>query len=89
MQELLEKGMFSLEDNGEVVECKTLFTFYSEDYNKNYVVYTNGDGVHASIYDPDDTLFNLDEIVDEEELNMVNEQIMETVGEYMVKEGDE
>lgn len=83
MQELLEKGTFILtEDNGETYEYNTLFTFYNSKYNKHYVIYNNEENIHASSYNPNDTELNLHPIEDNEELNMVNEQITQTIGEY-------
>lgn len=83
MQEILEQGKFNLvEENGDVTEYNTLFTFYNEKYNKNYVVYSNDNGIFASVYNPNDVEFDLKNIDDAEELNMVNEQIAQTVFEY-------
>lgn len=46
--------------DGQEVECETLFTFESEETNKNYIVYTDNTKdeqgntkVYASIYNPD------------------------------------
>ena len=56
-----EKMTFKAVNNeGKEVECEVLFTFLSEETNKNYMVYTDNttdvDGnvkVYASIYNPD------------------------------------
>lgn len=55
-----EKNIFTVvNDKGEEVTCEVLFTFESEETNKNYIVYTDNttdtDGnvkVYASIFDP-------------------------------------
>lgn len=48
-----------IDDDGNEVECEVLFTFESDETNRNYIVYsdnsTTEDGevnVYASIYDP-------------------------------------
>ncbi len=55
-----EKNVFKVVDSdGKEITCEILFTFESEETNKNYMVYTDNskdeDGntrVYASIYDP-------------------------------------
>lgn len=48
-------------DDGQEVTCEVLFTFESEETQKNYIVYTDGtldeEGntrVYASVYNPDE-----------------------------------
>lgn len=56
-----EKMTFKVKDeNGKDVDCEVLFTFESEETNKNYMVYTDNttdeEGnvkVYASIYNPE------------------------------------
>ncbi|MDO4962576.1 MAG: DUF1292 domain-containing protein [bacterium] len=50
-----------INDEGKEVECEALFTFESDETNKNYIVYTDNtldeEGntkVYASIYNPDE-----------------------------------
>lgn len=57
-----ERMTFKVIDNeGKEVECEVLFTFESEETNKNYIVYTDNttdeEGnvkVYASIYNPEE-----------------------------------
>lgn len=57
----IDKGKFTvLDDQGKEVECEVLFTFESEETQKNYIVYTDNsvdiDGstkVYASTFDPE------------------------------------
>jgi len=57
-----ERMTFKVIDNeGKEVECEVLFTFESEETNKNYMVYTDNtideEGntrVYASIYNPEE-----------------------------------
>ncbi len=74
MQKELEKGSFILLESGQEVEYTTLLTFYSEEFNKNYVIYTDNsdtsDGeltTYASSYNPDSSDFELYPIETEEE----------------------
>jgi len=48
-----------INDEGKEIECEVLFTFESEETNKNYIVYTDNTmdeigniKVYASIFDP-------------------------------------
>lgn len=92
MKDILEKDYFSInEEDGTSKTYSTLFTFYSQEYNKNYVVYsdyidninafTNKSIIYASIYNPDDEFFNIINITDKEELDMVKQQIDEIMME--------
>ena len=55
-----EKLTFKIKgENGQDIECETLFTFEGKDNNKNYIVYTDNtldeEGntkVYASLFDP-------------------------------------
>ena len=49
-----------IDDQGNEIECEVLFTFESDETNKNYIVYTDNTTdeqgntkVYASIYTPD------------------------------------
>ncbi len=74
-----------LDNNGNLVEHKILFTFECEELNKNYIAYENSlnDGVQeicVASYDPESDLNKLQPVTNEEELKMVNDvlnQIME------------
>lgn len=72
-----------LDDNGNLVEHKILFTFECEELGKNYIAYESSDDKRAicvASYDPETDLNKLEPVTDEEELKMVNDvlnQIME------------
>ena len=78
-------------DEGKEVEYDVLFTFESEETNKNYIVYTDGtkdsDGqiqVYASIYDPTDPHSKLEAIETEKEWKVI-ETILSTLQEEIKK----
>ena len=67
-----------INDEGKEIECEVLFTFESEETNKNYIVYTDNTmdeigniKVYASIFDPN------------------NENILETLQEEAKKDTNE
>ena len=72
-------GIFTMkEENGNTVECEVLFTFYSPETQKSYLVYTdhskteNGEiRVFANIYDKNGGTKNLYPIETEEEWNTI------------------
>ena len=66
-------GFSVYNEDGETIECEVLFTFESEDSQKNYIVYTDNtldeDGftrVYASVFNPEDENMELMPITDEE-----------------------
>lgn len=66
-----------LEDGTEVL-CEILFTFHSEDYDKNYVLYSPFDDEEGSVYascyvETEDGLGELEEVTDDEEWEMIEE----------------
>ena len=76
-----------INDEGKEIECEVLFTFESEETNKNYIVYTDNTvdeigniKVYASIFDPNSDTTKLDPIETEKEWNMI-ESILETLQE--------
>lgn len=76
-----------INDEGKEIECEVLFTFESEETNKNYIVYTDNTvdeigniKVYASIFDPESETTKLDPIETEKEWNMI-ENILETLQE--------
>ena len=78
-------------DDGKEIECEILFTFESDETNKNYMVYTdnttdeNGNTkVYASIYDPNDPETRLIPIEDDKEW-----KIIETILEELQNEAKE
>lgn len=92
----MEKNSFTvLDENGREITCDVLFTFESEETNKNYIVYTDNtideEGntkVYASIYDPNDENSKLEEIKTEKEWNII-ESILSSLQEEIDKEGQE
>ena len=83
-----ENSTFSMVDeNGNKITYDVLFTFESEETNKNYIVYTDGtkdsDGqiqVYASIYDPTDPHSKLEAIETEKEWKVI-QTILDTLQE--------
>ncbi len=75
-------------EEGKEVECEALFTFESEETNKNYIVYTDNtkdkEGntkVYAAIYHPEEgeeDQMKLDPIETDKEWKMI-EQILEEI----------
>lgn len=71
-----------LDDNGNLVEHKILFTFECEELGKNYIAYEgkSAQEICVASYNPEVDLNKLEPVTDEEELKMVNDvlnQIME------------
>ena len=84
----MNKNTFTLiDEKGNEVEYDVLFTFESEETNKNYIVYTDNTKdetgnieVYASIYDPEDPNSKLEAIETEKEWKVI-ETILETLQE--------
>ncbi len=86
MEEQLQSGKFVLTENGEEKEYTTLFTFYNDITQKNYVVYTdnteNDEGkqnVYASTYDSDNENSELEPVNTEEEWQNINELLFKLI----------
>ena len=83
-----DKNKFTvIDENGEEVTCEILFTFNSEETNKDYMVYTDNttddDGnikVYASIYNPNDEKTELTPIETDREWKII-ETILESIQE--------
>ncbi len=84
-------------DEGKEVECEVLFTFESEETNKNYMVYTDNtedeEGntkVYASIYNPEEENPTLQPIETDKEWTII-ETILSEIQKQAVEdqEGDE
>ncbi len=67
-----------IDDQGNEIECEVLFTFESDETNKNYIVYTDNTTdeqgntkVYASIYTPDSENLNLTAIETEKEWKII------------------
>ncbi len=87
-----ERVTFKVKDEeGKIVECEVLFTFESEETNKNYMVYTDytkddkgNTKVYASIYDPKDEDPILQPIETEKEWKII-ETILEQIQSEMLE----
>ena len=67
-----------IDENGKEIECEVLFTFESDETNKNYIVYTDNttdEGgntkVYASIYTPNSENLNLQPIETDKEWKII------------------
>ena len=81
-----------INDEGKEIECEVLFTFESEETNKNYIVYTDNTmdeigniKVYASIFDPNNENTKLEPIETEKEWKII-ENILETLQEEAKKD---
>ena len=89
----MEKNSFTvLDENGREITCDVLFTFESDETNKNYIVYTDNTTdetgntkVYASIYNPNDEHSKLEEIQTEKEWKMID-GILSSLQEEVNKE---
>ena len=90
-----DKNKFTvIDENGEEVTCEILFTFNSEETNKDYMVYTDNttddDGnikVYASIYNPNDEKTELTPIETDREWKII-ETILEEIQAEANNEGN-
>jgi uncharacterized protein YrzB (UPF0473 family) len=92
----MKKNTFSmLDENGNEVVYDVLFTFESDETNKNYIVYTDNKKdpntgnieVYASIYYPDDKNGRLEAIETEKEWKVI-ETILDTLQEEVRKQAN-
>lgn len=67
-----------LDDHGRRVKCRGLFSYHSDDYDRDYILYTDDKkdargnvNVYASVYDPAQEELTLTEIEDDEEFRML------------------
>lgn len=86
-----ENTFIMLDNEGKEIECEVLFTFESDETNKNYIVYTDNtkdeEGnvrVYASIYDPEQENTELKPIETDREWKVV-ETILESIQEESKK----
>lgn len=92
----MDKNSFTLiDEEGKETVYDVLFTFESEETNKNYIVYTDNSKdeagniqVYASIYDPNDPNSKLEAIETEKEWKVI-ETILETLQEEVKKKQEE
>ena len=91
----MKKNTFSmLDENGNEIVYDVLFTFESDETEKNYIVYTDNQKdevgnieVYASIYDPNDPQSKLEAIETEKEWKVI-ETILNTLQEEVKKKRD-
>ena len=91
----MKKNTFTMiDENGREIVYDVLFTFESEETNKNYIVYTDQSKddkgniqVYASIYDPENPNSKLEPIETEKEWKVI-ETILETLQEEIKKTQD-
>lgn len=92
----MKKNSFSMiDENGKEVVYDVLFTFESDETNKNYIVYTDNTRdeagnieVYASIYDPENPNSKLEAITTDKEWKVI-ETILETLQEEVRKKREE
>lgn len=91
----MKKNTFSmLDENGNEIIYDVLFTFESDETNKNYIVYTDNSKdeegniqVYASIYDPKNPKGKLEAIETEKEWKVI-ETILNTLQEEIKNKND-
>lgn len=78
----MENETFILETENETIECNVLCKFKSEEYKKNYIVYTDNTldeegeiNIFIGSYEPDNDSFEINDIKDENELSKISEKI--------------
>ncbi len=84
-----------IDESGKEVVYEVLFTFESDETNKNYIVYTDNKKdetgnieVYASIYDPKDPKSKLEAIETDKEWKVI-ETILETLQEEIKNKQNE
>ena len=74
------KNNYFFVDNGkgQKIKCRGLFSYHSDDFDKDYILYTDdikdkkgNFNVYASIYQPGEEVLTLTEIEDDEEWKML------------------
>lgn len=91
----MKKNTFSMiDDAGNEIVYDVLFTFESEETNKNYIVYTDNTKdeagniqVYASIYNPKEENSKLEAIETEKEWKVI-ETILDTLQEEVRKQAN-
>lgn len=87
------KNLFTLtNDKGEEIECEVILTIESNEFHKNYIVYTDhtmddtgGLKTYASIYDPTGKSLNLEPVTTDEEWDMID-AILASAQKQVLKE---
>ena len=87
------KNLFTItNDKGETIECEVILTIDSEEFKKNYIVYTDHTmddmgnlKTYASIYDPTGASLDLKPVETEAEWDMI-EAILTSAQKRIAKE---
>ena len=87
------KNIFTMtNDKGESIECEVVLTIDSDEFGKNYIVYTdhtmddNGNyRTYASIYDPTGSSLDLLPVTTDEEWDMI-ETVLASAQKQVAKE---
>lgn len=66
-------------ENDEELTIDVIDIFSVDDSEKEYILYTIGEDIYASILEEDDESFSLKTIEDEDEKRLVNERINELI----------
>lgn len=90
------KNLFTItNDKGQKVECEVILTIDSEEFGKNYIVYTdhsmddNGNiKTYASVYDPTGKSLDLKAVTTDEEWDMI-ESVLASAQKQVLKEAME
>lgn len=84
MQNNLETFKFTLDEDEPKVEYEALITFFNQDTQRNYIVYTDNTtdeegnlNTYASIYDPNSTTLELSPVETEDEWQNI-EHVLDT-----------
>ncbi len=68
-----------ISENGEGLTIDVIDIFSPENTDKEYILYTIGDDIYASILLEDDSTFALETIQDSREMELVKERINELI----------
>lgn len=86
-----DRTLTIITDNGEEILCEILFTYYSEEFKKNYVVFVEQgtDNASAAIYYPneDGKDGKLDQIKSDEEWELLEDLLEQYVSKQDECEG--
>lgn len=75
-----EEKTFVLESDEGNIECRMITTLYSEEYQKNYLIYeyqVNDGNIYVSSYDPNSEDPSLNDVTDQKELACVSNLLSE------------
>ena len=70
-----------INENGEGLTIDVIDIFSPENTDKEYILYTIGDDMYASILLEDDSTFALETIQDSREMELVKERINELISQ--------